>query len=197
MEDNKLPDNSENSNDRLVISLLQDTLDHCEADDYQTLIDIVRSKFEKLKKPLTPQSEFLKLRLPNLGENRNISNTDFDELRLSIIKKGLSVGIPEAEYHYACYLYEGKNYSDAIKLYKNSADNGYPPSQHCYGLDLFYGIGDIPANKKEGLKYLSLAAGQLYDLSIEFFIELYREDNSHEGKDKFELYTRMLSWSKM
>lgn len=196
-EDKKLPDNNGNSNDSLVISLLLDALEHCKDDDYELVLAIIRTKFENLKKPISPHLEFLKLRLPNLGQTTINSNNEFDELRLSIIKNGVAARIPEAEYYYACHLYELKNYTDAIEVYKRSADRGHPQAQHCYGLDLFYGIGDIKPNKEEGLKYLNLAAKRLYSLSIEFFIEFYREDKSHEGKTNLELYTRMLSWSEV
>ena len=145
------------NNDETVITLLQDILAHCEEDDYNAVLAIIRTKFDNLKKPLSPHSEFLRLRLPNLGRKTIESDEDFDQFRLKIIRDGARANIPEAEYHFACHLYEEKKYSDAMRLYKSSAISGYPPSQHCYGLDLFHGIGENKGEQKRRLEISELS----------------------------------------
>lgn len=186
---------NESNNDAVVIGRLLDVLDRCEEKDYEDVLKVVKSKFQRLKKPLNPQLEFLRLRLPNLGRDLIESEEELDSLRLAIIKKGVDANIPEADYHFACHLYEQRQFESAVKLYKRSADKGYAPSQHCYGLDRYHGIANLEANKVEGLKYLELAAGRLYELSIEFLVALYQSDDSKLGRERFKLYSKMLSWT--
>jgi len=185
------------ASDRKYLEHLCDALFHAHQDEYDALSAMILTSFNALAKPLSDDQEFLKIHLPNMGQGAiELSDEAYDELRLSMIKKGASAGIAEAEYRYACHLYEAEQYDEAITLYKRSAGKGYAASQHCYGLDLFHGTGGLTANKKEGLKYLHLAAGRLYEYSIEFLIHFYKKDTSSEGKQKLELYQNMLSWSK-
>lgn len=177
-----------------IISSLFEALGYCSEVDYERILGLILDKYDRLKKPLSPELEFLKLQLPHCGGDRYLTELELDKLRLSRIQYGVAAGLAEAEYLYGCHLYEQKEYEKAIPLYKSSADKGFPPSQHCYGLDRFHGIGNLQVNQNEGLTYIKLAAGRLYQLSIEFLIEFYRDNETSEGKENFRTYSLMLRW---
>ena len=103
----------------------------------------------------------------------------------------------EGQYLVANRLYEKKHYQEAIQLYKESALQGYAPSQWCYGIDLFRGIeGALKRNEVLGLKYIQYSAGQLYEYAVEFLVESYTNGNGIivKNKEKSEYYSRMLDW---
>ena len=109
-------------------------------------------------------------------------------------------GCKEAQYLIANRLYDDGKYIEALKLYKESANSGYAPSQWCYGLDHFNGIkGVLQPNVEKGLTYISYSAGQLYDYAIEFLIDIYSKGSQGIKPDnkKVEYYKTMLKWDSL
>ncbi|CAG8547084.1 20219_t:CDS:2 [Racocetra persica] len=70
----------------------------------------------------------------------------------------------------------------AMKLYKQSADAGYPEAQLKYGFGLYKGIG-VNQNKKEAMRYFKLAAKTnnstaMYNLGVSLILS----ENEEEGR---------------
>ena len=114
-----------------------------------------------------------------------------------LLEKSANKGCKEAQYIVANRLYDEGKFIEALKLYKESANNGYAPSQWCYGLDSFNGIeGVIKPDIEKGLLYITYSAGQLYAYAVEFLIDIYTKGykNIEPDESKAKFYKRMLKW---
>lgn len=115
----------------------------------------------------------------------------------SLLEKSANKGCKEAQYIVANKLYDEGKFAEALKLYKESANNGYAPSQWCYGLDSFNGIeGVLKQDIEKGLLYITYSAGQRYAYAVEFLIYIYTKGYKNIGPDesKAKFYKRMLKW---
>ena len=138
------------------------------------------------------QSKFIAQFLPfcGSGEESNI----WEKNRLTIIKESAESDIPEAQYLVGCEEYENRQYKKAVELYRKSAEKGHPPSLYCLGLAYYHGQG-IQCDKQKGFDFIKLAAGQLYDLALEWLITHYKNNESERATEQIEFYSNMLLWS--
>lgn len=183
-------DNENIESEITLVDRLIDVLGYCDVDSYETISQLADTKLKALAQSGHPKLPYLHAYMPQIGMEGGELDKRFNEL----IKQSSDSGVPQAQYTHACHLYECGDFHSAVNLYKLSADNGFPPSQYCYGLDLYNGVG-IHKNESEGLYFIELAAGRLYNLALEFLIGIFQNDSSVDGKKKFEHYSKMLSWS--
>jgi len=174
-----------------LVGLLIDALGYCDPETYDTLFQMVERKLKALARFDHKDIAYLQAHVP---QSAKMSSADVDARFNSLIKQSSDAGCAEAQYQYACRLWEQGDFEGAITLYKASADQGYPPSQYCYGLGLRDGVG-IRRDQGKGLFYIELSAGRLYDLALEYLIAFYRDNQTAKGKDKSKLYSQMLNWS--
>ena len=121
----------------------------------------------------------------------------FYEKYYSLLENSANKGCNEAQYIVANKLYDAGKFLEALKLYEESANSGYAPSQWCYGLDNFSGIdGVLKPDIEKGLTYITYSAGQLYAYAVEFLIDIYTKGykNIEPDESKAEFYKRMLNW---
>ena len=178
-----------------LISTLIKAMGYCsDQENYKALGKITKHTFEQVDNSDDLRLKYLQSKLDNCGEKQPFDNeSELEEKYNALIEESAKAGVAESQYLYACRLYESSLYTDASLLYKLSANQGYPPSQYCFGLDLFNGVG-VKKNPEEGLHYIELAAGRLYEFALDFLIALYSEDDSKLGIMKYELYSKMLRW---
>jgi TPR repeat protein len=178
-----------------LLAALSRAYGYCHKEKDQDVIGVLISeKLEVLIKTDDPRVKHLQATLPNLGSQESYVNAEaFDLAYDKLMKEAADGGVAEAQYQYACRLYEQGNLSEAVGLYREAADKGYPPAQYCYGLDRYNGVG-TDKNIVEGLKYIKLAAGRLDEYALAFLVELYSKDSSEEGTGNHQLYLKMLSW---
>jgi len=168
---------------------------------HRLLFNLLIDGFNKLTNKDSAGASHLQAMLPNLGYKDDFKNDETREAEYSaLIQKASDGSIPEAQYIQACSLYEDGKHREAHELYRLSAEEGYPPAQHSFGLDIFMGLETddgfkIAKNESLGLHYLTLAAHRLYTLSIEFLLEHYKSSAADNSVQKIELYTKMLAWS--
>ena len=189
-------DNENIGNDVKLVGQLLDAYGNCDEDSSEVIYQLAYTKLQTILKGGHPRAPYLQALMPILesDDKYDVSVSEHDAQFNALMKQSADAGVPQAQYEHACRLYEQGHHRAAVRLYKLSADNGFPPSQYCYGLDVYNGVG-TDANEVEGLHFIELAAGRLYNLAIEFLIHLYRDDKSGEGSKKFDLYSRMLVWS--
>jgi hypothetical protein len=122
----------------------------------------------------------------------------YEKTYYNYMLKSSNMGCKQAQYIIANRLYEKKQFHEAVGLYKKSAENGYAPSQWCFGIDTFNGIENVvEANPTRGIEYIEYSAGQLYEYAIEFLIELYslgHEEIEPDAK-KVLFYKKSLKWA--
>lgn len=176
--------------DVALVEILMDSLGYCDEETSSIIMKIVESKLESLAKSQHPKVAYLQAHLPQFGKDSEELDLRFN----SLMKVSSDAGVAEAQYEHACRHWERGEHQTAISLYKVSAEQGYPPSQYCYGLGLYDGIG-IEKNEIEGLHFIELAAGQLYNLALEFLLSRYQDDASAKHIEKRGLYSKMLVWS--
>ena len=168
---------------------------------HDIILKLLIDGFKALPDKDSARASHLQSMLPNLGYEDDYKNDEAHEAEyFALIKKAADGGIPEAQYIQACSLYESGKYREAHDLYRLSAEQGYPPAQHSFGLDIFMGLETddgfkITKNESLGLHYLTLAAHRLHTLSIEFLLEHYNSSAADDSAQKIELYTKMLAWS--
>lgn len=138
-----------------------------------TLITWIRELLDPLVKNKVPEAMYLSTRLP-YEEDGSIVFSSCRDTMLDTIIYAAKGGCKEAQYQYACQLYEQGNSSDAIRLYKKSADKGFAPAQWCYGIDKLHGIG-CRKSVPEGIKYIQSAAAQKNTFAMDFLIRAYRD----------------------
>ena len=173
------------------VSQMMEALRECSDDKVYAVILVIIE--EELSKQNDLKSKFIRQFLPFYGsdEEGNI----WEENRLAIIRESAESDIPEAQYLVGCEEYENRQYEKAVELYRKSAEKGYPPSLYCLGLAYYSGQG-VKGDKQKGLDFIKLAAGQLYDLALEWLIHYYKNEESEQSDKQFEFYSKMLSWSK-
>ena len=176
-----------------LVGLLLDALGCSDAHTYDTLFQMIETKLNALSKTDHSEIAYLQAHLP-LQQPAKLSSADFDARFNALMKQSADAGCAEAQYHHACRLWERGEFKAAISLYKASANQGFPQSQYCYGLGLRDGVG-IEQDRAEGLFYIELSAGRLYNYALEYLIVLYRDDESAEGRANLDLYLQMLAWS--
>jgi len=121
----------------------------------------------------------------------------YDKKYYELLLKSSQKGCKEAQYLVANRLYENKDYKNAMELYRKSALQGYANSQWCYGIDLFNGIeGVLEKDEKEGLFFIELSAGQLYEYAIDFLIDLYKNGYGtiRANSNLYKRYKLMSKW---
>ena len=133
-----------------------------------------------------PKALFLQTKLPNLGLKEKLSNEEYESKYFNLMEKAAIGGCPEAQYHYGCFLYDHKMYDEAVDLYKKSAEQGYAPSQWCYGSDVFHGVG-TDKNEELGLYYIRLSAEHRYENAVSFLLNAYKKGEYGFKKDEAEI----------
>lgn len=175
-----------------LIQMLMDVLGLCSEEDFETVLKILNRNFEDFARSEHPSLFALRAHMPQT----NLDSAESDVRFNTLMQKGAAAGDPQAQYEHGCRLWEDGQFSAAVKLYKQSAKNGFPASQYCYGLALLSGEG-VEKSEAEGLRFIELAAGRLYTLAIECLIGIFENDRSENGLRKLELYSEMLEWSKV
>ncbi len=183
-------DSDETKSKTNLVECLIDVLGYCDAETYELISKITTTKLKDLEKHKSKKFAYLQAHLPPPA----MSSDELDTWFNAKMKQSSDAGVPEAQYQQACRFWERGDHTAAVDLYKASADQGYPKSQYCYGLGLRDGVG-IAQDKPKGLFYIELAAGRLYNYALEYLLGLYRDDLSVEGREKFKLYSNMLTWS--
>jgi len=150
------------------------------------VIALVKNIIDPFLVKRDPRAIWLKATMPNMGEEECISDEEFDEKWLELIKESSEGNCAEAQYSYGCHLYELDKCDEAVELYKQAAYQGYAPAQWCFGLDTLNGIG-VPKDEKIGLHYIRLSAEQQYEYAIEFMIRNCKEGKFGFKKDKTEI----------
>lgn len=179
-----------------VIEKLLETLGHCDEGDYSDVEVVLRQKFVQAKNDPSPRLVYLRALDAYFGEQAcSLTNDEHAQKYDELIEQAAELGVPEAQYQHANRLYEVRDYEAAVVLYAKSAEQGYPPAQHAYGLDLYRGLKGVEADRARGLFYLELAAGRLNIDSIEFLISLYEAQRTEEEKQKYRKYSNMLVWA--
>ena len=190
-----LEDNMNINEDIEYYSYLVDALGYASEDNSEQLSILLEPIFKANTSELEACLIYQKAMLINSNKKFFINNHEKEyEKLLKLSAKGKC---KEGQYLVANRLYEKKHYQEAIQLYKESALQGYAPSQWCYGIDLFRGIeGALKRNEVLGLKYIQYSAGQLYEYAVEFLVESYTNGNGIivKNKEKSEYYSRMLDW---
>ena len=156
---------------------------------------IIHTFISKYEKEEIPEITYMKAINLNLFE-KNLSEVDIEKKYNQLIDLSAKQGCKEALYIKACRLYECEEFSEAIELYKKSMHKGYPPAMWCYGLDRFWGIENVLAkDAAEGLKYIKLSAGLLYEYALEFLLDAYENGKETIEKDaeKADYYRALLA----
>jgi len=186
-------DNMNINEDIEYYSYLVNALDYASEDNRKHLSVLLEPIFKANTSELEACLIYQKAMLINNHEKEYENEKEYEKL-LKLSAKGKC---KEGQYLVANRLYEKKHYQEATQLYKESALQGYAPSQWCYGIDLFRGIeGELKRNEVLGLKYIQYSAGQLYEYAVEFLVESYTNGNGIivKNKEKSEYYSRMLGW---
>jgi len=178
------------------IELLVKAVGYCSDEkEIDSIMHIISEKTKPLLKVDDPRVKYMQANLPNFGNiEPHKSPEESEALYNQLMEESAEGGVAEAEYQHACRLYESGKLNEAVALYQNSADKGYPPSQYCYGLAMFNGVG-ISKDTEEGLKYIKLSAGRLDDYALEFLVNLYDEGNSQGDIQSHNHYLKLLSWA--
>ena len=157
----------------------------------------IMSLLKEILNPLilarNPMALRLKSGLPNLGEERTLTEKEFDSLHLELLKESSDGKCKEAQYWYGCHLYEQREYEDALKLYKESALQGYAPAQWCFGLDTLNGVG-VPKDEVIGIHNIRLSAEQRYENAVEFMIRESSNNNYGLLSEETEKWKLILSY---
>ena len=130
---------------------------------------LVREILNPLIQNRNPKALRLKSRMPNMGEERTLTEEEYEALHLELLKESSEGNCMEAQYWYGCHLYEQREYADALELYKKSALQGFAPAQWCFGLDTLHGVG-VPKDEEVGIHNIRLSAEQRYENAVEFMI---------------------------
>ena len=86
-----------------------------------------------------------------------------------------------------------REYEDALKLYKESALQGFAPAQWCFGLDTLNGVG-VPKDEVIGIHNIRLSAEQRYENAVEFMIRESSNNNYGLLSEETEKWKLILSY---
>ena len=178
---------------------LIDALEYCvDEERYSKILEIIISILNPLVIERKPRALWLKSRLPNLGETLELEDeVELEQKWLDLVKESASHNCKEAQYQYACYLYDQNKVKEATLLYKASADAGYAPSQWCFGLGCINGLG-TPKNIDTGIFYIRLSAEQRYEDAVDFILnavtkELHGLEKDVKEVNKWKMVAAQLS----
>lgn len=166
--------------------LILEALSWCSDDQhYDVLLSMVKALLAPYIRSAHPRALWLKSSMPNLGEDSPLSENAFDTKYNELLRVAAEGGCPEAQYRYACNLYDQGKIAEAVEFYFKAAKSDYAPAQWCYGLDSLHGNGTVK-NESAGLSFIRLAAEQRYEYAVAFLIDAYRH-GKYGLNDKEEL----------
>ena len=160
------------------IRCLIDALAYCDNEErYETLLNIIINLINGISPENNGVLLWLKTRIPHFGENGIHGNEVLEQRLRELLKKSATLGCKEAQYEFACLLYEEGSKEEAIDLYRCSALQGYAPAQWVFGLDTLNGVGSSK-NFEQGKFFIELSAAQGYEYAVEFLISSYQHGTS-------------------
>ncbi len=119
---------------------LLDSYDHCiDEDRAEKLKALAKEIIAPYLEIRNPKALWLESNMIGYGGDSGVSEEEFKVLWFALIKESADGNCPEAQYDYGCYLYERREYVEAVGLYKKSAYQGYRCAQWCFGLDTLNG----------------------------------------------------------
>lgn len=177
------------------IDLLISALGYCTDEKrYDQLQSIIKTCLATFIETRDGEALWQKCRLGNLGEERELSDEELDEIYAKLIEEAAHKGSSEALYVYANDLYDKDKKPEATQYYLKAANLGNREAQWCVGLGLLNGVG-IEKDISEGLFYIDLSASQLYDSAVEFMLDATREEKyglSRDASRKWEFLQHQL-----
>ncbi|GBB94920.1 hypothetical protein RclHR1_02440014 [Rhizophagus clarus] len=93
-----------------------------------------------------------------IPELQSINNEERNKIAVDIFKETADKGNPSAQLRYGMYLWDNKNYIEALKYIEMSANAGDNVALYIAGKAYWDGVNGIEQDKEKGAKYLKDAA---------------------------------------